>query len=679
MTQGRSGIFGAVATLTLLGALALTGSCADDEEGVGGASGNDASVGGTGGTSGSGGAGGSGGLAGTGGSAGQDAGPTEPLDPLLIPKFQHTLIIPPAMPPKGKTGSVTEYEIAARQFQQQVLPPGLPKTTVWGFGKPDAPGTFNTPAFSIEARSNEPVQVKWLNDLVDAAGNYLPHLLTVDPTLHWANPPGPPDSMGMTSTPYTGPVPIVTHLHGGHTPAVSDGHPEAWWLPNAKNIPAGYSSKGTHFGTTKDVGPGAALFLYPNDQRASTLWYHDHALGITRVNVYAGLAGFYLLRDAQEDGLGLPGPAPQVGDAAGTRYYEIPLAFQDRAFNTDGSLRYPKSRADFDGYTGPFMPATSVHPFWNPESFGDTLMVNGRVWPYVEVEHRLYRLRLLNGCNSRTLRLAFDKKIDFHQIGNDGGLLSGAPAKQSEILLMPGERADVLVDLKDRSPGEVITLLNRGPDEPFKGLAEDQDPANPATTGLVMQLRVVAATTDGKPGAIPTALPVVAPLGTTLSPRDLTLSEEMYEPADIPVEAALGTPDKGPLEWGAAPTETPTVGDTEIWRIFNLTADAHPVHLHLVMFQVLDRTPFDADGYAEAWKKFLAKQAAKPKVEDFFTGSPAPALASESAFKDTVVANPGEVTRLIATFDLAGNYVWHCHILEHEDNEMMRPLVVMPK
>lgn len=685
MTAGTGRQWRAVLFLSLLGALALGGSsCADDEEGLdstGGNGGTDASAGGgSGGGSGSGGSGATGtggaigGAAGTGGSAAP-----QPLDALVIPKFQHALVVPPAMPPAGKTANVTEYEISVRQLEQQVLPPGLPKTKVWGYGKPNAPETYHTPAFTIEARKGEPTRVKWINDLVDASGNYLPHLLTVDPTLHWANPPGPADSMGTTSTPYTGPVPIVTHLHGGHSPSVSDGHPEAWWLPNAKNIPPGYVTKGTHFGTTKDVGAGAVLFDYPNDQRASTLWYHDHALGMTRLNVYAGMAGFYLLRDTEEDGLGLPGPAPKVGDGAGVRYYELPIAIQDRAFFDDGSLRYPKSREEFDGYAGPYMPQTAVHPFWNPEAFGDTMMVNGRVWPYVEVEHRLYRIRLLNGCNARTLRLAFDKKIDFHQIGNDGGFLSGAPVKRSEIVLGPGERADVIVDLQDRSPGEVITLLNRGPDEPFKGLAADQDVANPATTGLVMQLRVVTATTGGQAGAIPASLPVVSPLTTTLPPRDVTLSEEMYEPEDIPIEAALGTPDKGPLEWGAAATETPTAGDTEIWRVLNLTADAHPIHLHLVMFQVLDRTPFDGEGYHAAWMKFLKSQGTKPKVEDFITGSPAAALASESGFKDTVMANPGEITRLVALFDLAGDYVWHCHILEHEDNEMMRPLVVKPK
>lgn len=679
MTQWRSGLFSLVAMLATTGALVCIGSCADDEEGYGGSAGSDGALGGTGGSGGTGGVGATGGSAGTGALAGSDAGTPAPLDPLLIPKFQHALIIPPAMPPAGKTGNVTEYEIAARQFEQQILPPGLPKTAVWGFGKPDAAATFNTPAFTLEARTNEPVRVRWTNDLVDASGNYLPHLLTVDPTLHWANPPGPPDSMGASAAVYTGPVPIVPHLHGGHSPSVSDGHPEAWWLPKAKNIPAGFATRGTHFGTTKELGEGAASFEYPNDQRASTLWYHDHTLGMTRLNVYAGLAGFYLLRDAAEDALGLPGPAPKPGDAAGTRYYEIPLAFQDRSFTTDGALHYPKGRAEFDGYTGPFMPETAVHPFWNPETFGDSMMVNGRVWPYLEVEHRLYRFRLLNGCNARTLRLHFDKKVSFHQIGNDGGFLSGTPFEHDEIMLAPGERADVLVDLTDRNPGEVITLLNRGPDEPFKGLAEDQDPANPATTGLVLQLRVVEATTSGKTGIIPSVLPVVTPLTTSQPPRDITLSEEVYEPKDIPTEAALGTPGKGPLEWSAAATETPMVGDTEIWRILNLTADAHPIHLHLVMFQVLDRTPFDADGYNTAWQKSLTGGGATPKVEDFITGSPTLPTASESGFKDTVVSNPGELTRLIATFDLAGNYVWHCHILEHEDNEMMRPLIVQAK
>lgn len=609
---------------------------------------------------------------------GVEGGALAPLDPHVIPQFEDPLVVPPAMPPERTSFGVTEYEIAARQFQQQILPKGMPETTVWGYGRASDPSTFHTPSFTFEVRTRQTVHVKWINGLVDPSGHHLKHLLPVDPTLHWANPAGPPDSHGMGLS-YEGPVPIVTHVHGGHVQSGSDGNPEAWYLPAATDIPSSYSTRGTYYGSVTEVGNGAALFEYPNDVRASTLWYHDHALGITRLNVYAGLAGFWILRDQEEDDLRLPGPAPQIGDAAGTRYYEIPIAIQDRSFHVDGSLAYPAHRSDFDGYTGPFDPETSVHPIWNPEVFGTVMVVNGRAWPYLDVEPRLYRFRLLNGCNARTLRLKFNREIDFHRIGAEGGLLSGAPVAQHEILMMPGERADVIVDFRAFPPGDVFTLINTGPDEPYQGPKAVQEPADPSTTGRVLQLHVVAATGAGTSGTIPSTLPPVTPLETTLAPRDLTLNEQVYLPDDIPVEAQLGTAKDGPLEWDSVTTEKPTMGDTEIWRLINLTADAHPIHLHLVMFRVLDRTPFDAEAYQAAQRSFLSGAGVQPRVEDYVTAPPVPANPWESGLKDTVIANPGEVTRIISNFDIAGRYVWHCHILEHEDNEMMRTYEVLPR
>jgi spore coat protein A, manganese oxidase len=419
------------------------------------------------------------------------------------------------------------------------------------------------------------------------------------------------------------------------------------------------------------------VFEYPNHRRAETLWFHDHALGITRLNVYAGLAGFFLIRDEAEDALGLPGPAPRADEPAGTAHYELPIAIQDRSFYQDGSLAYPAGRADFDGYEGPFIPATPVHPVWNPEVFGDTMVVNGNTWPYVEVEPRLYRLRILNGTNARTLRLSFDRPVTFHLIGIEGGLLSSHPVERDELLLGPAERADVLVDLSGYAVGDELILRNTGPDEPYQGPAANQSPADPDTTGQVMLLRIVPATSGGVRGAIPTALPAIEPMTTELPPRDLTLNERVYEAADIPVEAMLGTAERGALEWTEEATERPALGTTEIWRLLNLTADTHPIHLHLVMFQVLDRTPFDAEGYGAAQGSYLIGEGDAPRVEDYLTGPPEPAHPWENGFKDTVLAHPGELTRIVARFDIAGLYVWHCHILEHEDNEMMRPFEVM--
>ena len=253
------------------------------------------------------------------------------LDPLSVPKYQTPMLIPPAMPRAGKVKqkmakNIDYYEIAMRQFPQQILPAGLPATTVWGYGPVSAqngPAIFNAPSLTIEAKYNKPVRIKWINELVDANGNYLPHLLPVDPTLHWANPPqgsdpaygsGAKDSRPtFMSTPgrYTGPVPIVTHVHGAvGVGDESDGYTEAWYLPAANNIPIGYATKGTWYNffagkaATKfgEIwGSGFATFQYPNPDRASTNWYHDHALGMTRLNVYAGPAGFYIIRGGPSD------------------------------------------------------------------------------------------------------------------------------------------------------------------------------------------------------------------------------------------------------------------------------------------------------------------------------------------------------------------------------------------
>ncbi|HEX6919987.1 MAG TPA: bilirubin oxidase, partial [Actinomycetes bacterium] len=390
------------------------------------------------------------------------------LDPRSIRKYVTPLVVPPQMP-RTSGGQFDYYEIAVRQFVQQILPEDMPPTTVWSYGSVNHPGTFNYPAFTIEARFRRPVHVKWINGLVDAGGGFLPHLLPVDPTLHWANPPGGPDgrdmrpTFGSTPAAYDGPVPLVTHVHGNHTFDYSDGFAEAWYLPDADNIPPGFATEGTFYDFFRQKSPqgdlwgtGNAVFQYLNDQRASTLWYHDHTLGMTRLNVYAGPAGFYLLRHGPGDlpTAVLPGPAPMVGDPEGTRYYEIPLAIQDRSFNSDGSLFYPDTRAFFDEFSGPYIPGSDVPPIWNPEFFANTVVVNGNTWPRLEVEPRRYRFRLLNGCNARflILKLAPDPTtrpaqtaLPFWMIGSEGGFLP-APVRLEQLLMAPAERADVIVD-----------------------------------------------------------------------------------------------------------------------------------------------------------------------------------------------------------------------------------------
>jgi bilirubin oxidase len=584
----------------------------------------------------------------------------------------------PQTPAITPAADVDYYEIAVRQFQQQILPPPYPMTTVWSYGSVNHSGTFNYPAFTIEAQYGKPMRVKWINGLVDARGRYLPHLLPVDPSLHWANPPGGPrgrdahPTLDATPGPYTGPVPIVTHLHGGHTHEDSDGYTEAWYLPHAKNIPAGFARFGSeylHFRAQAQARhgqawtPGSAVFQYENDQDAATLWYHDHTLGMTRLNVYAGPAGFYLIRGGDRDlpaGV-LPGPAPALGDPPGAKYYEIPLAIQDRSFNADGSLFYPDSRTFFDGYEGPYFPHTEVPPIWNPEFFGNTMVVNGRTWPYLEVEPRRYRFRFLNGCNSRFLILKFnDPNLTFWQIGADGGFLP-APAQLGQLLMGPAERADVIVDFADCEVGTEIVLQNIGPDEPFGGGVPGVDfpIADPDTTGQVMQFRIVPLTaSDASTPPDELVLPDLTPLGPADLTRQVSLNEKTaaLPNFDGPVEAKLGIVDENgvniPLDWENPMTETPELHAIETWEIHNFTEDAHPIHIHEVQFEVVNRQPFDGDTYG-----------------------PEP---GETGFKDTVVAYPGEITRVKALFDRPGLFVWHCHIVEHEDNEMMRPYFIGP-
>ena len=601
------------------------------------------------------------------------------LDPGSIPKYVTPLVIPPQMPWTSR-GRAYYYEIAVRQFAQQVLPAPLRETTVWSYGSVNHPGTFNYPAFTIEARYRRPVRVKWINDLVDGRGDFLPHLLPVDPTLHWANPPGGAEgrdsepAFTATPKPYDGPVPIVTHVHGNHAFDHSDGFPEAWYLPDARNLPAGFAAEGTFYDFFRKKSPlgdewgaGHALFEYPNDQRATTMWYHDHTLGMTRLNVYAGPAGFYLLRHGPGDlpPSVLPGPAPQLGDREGTRYYEIPLAIQDRSFNEDGSLFYPDTRAFFDEFAGPYLPVSDVPPIWNPEFFANTMVVNGRTWPALEVEPRRYRFRLLNGCNSRflILNLASDPTsrpataaLPLWMIGADGGFLP-KPVQLDQVLLAPAERADVIVDFTGLAVGTKIYLINLGPDEPFGGLPAPF--ADPDTTGQVMRFTVVPL--NGRDVSRPPDrlhLPACRPLGEASNTRRVSLNEEAstFPGFDGPVAAELGTLNASgapvPLGWDEPISENPALNTIEVWEMHNFTEDAHPIHIHEVQFQVVNRQPIG--------------------------GAVRPPEPYERGFKDTVIAYPGEITRVKALFDLPGLYVWHCHIIEHEDNEMMRPYRVGP-
>ena len=648
------------------------------------------------------------------------------LDPASVLKYQTPLLIPPAMPTAGKIKdkmgkNADYYEISMKQFPQQVLPAGFPATTLWGYGavKAESPKGLllhNAPSLTIEAKAGTPVRIKWINDLVDASGNYLPHLLPVDQTLHWANPPGGTDdrdtrpTFASTPDPYTGPVPIVTHVHGAvGVGDESDGYAEAWYLPAAVNIPEGYATEGTwydffagkanaNFGAT--WGPGFATFEYPNPDRASTNWYHDHALGMTRLNVYAGPAGFYIIRggpdgdDAVIDTRSgapavFPGPAPKENDKfpPNKTYYEIPIAIQDRSFNSDGSLFYPDTRAFFDGITGPYIPDTDISPDWSPEFFGNMMMVNGNTWPFQVVEQRRYRLRFLNGCQSRFLILDFNEipGVEVWMIGNEGGFLA-APvhltATNSNRLLMGlAERADLIVDFTNvpvSAPGTGYVLYNVGPDEPFGGGLPGQDfpLADPTSTGQVMRFDVVPAVAPD-PTTPPQflVLPPITPLPPETVTRPLALLEEMSAFfADAPAETLLGTVAGDPNVaagvwakrlWMEPVTENPEVGATEVWEFYNATGDGHPMHVHEVVFEVINRQDI-----------FVNEDTQEVQVVP--GSAPLPPEPWETGFKDTVIAYPGQVTRIRAQFNMPGQYVWHCHIVEHEDNEMMRPYRIGP-
>jgi spore coat protein A, manganese oxidase len=638
-----------------------------------------------------------------------------------IPRFVTPLLVPPQMPRAGLVRSggkfVDVYDISVRQFAQQILPAGMPATTVWGYGparaiSPFAPMIHNAPSLTIEANWDRPVRIRWINELRDSAGRYLPHLLPVDPTLHWANPAGGADgrdtrpTFAATPGPYTGPVPMVPHVHGAAGVGdESDGYPEAWFLPDAVDLPAGYASVGTWYDyfKTKAVGafgaawrPGEAVFQYPNRDRAGTKWYHDHSLGLTRLNVYAGPAGFYIVRGGPQGDLRvrdsrtgrtalLPGPAPSELDqfVPNRQFREIPMAIQDRSFGADGSLFYPDTRAFFDGVGGPFAPTSDISPIWNPEFFGNALMVNGATWPYLDVEQRRYRFRLLNGCQSRFLILDFTgiPGAEVWQIGNEGGFLS-APfdlaAAGGRLLMAPAERADVIVDFSQVAPGRYV-LRNVGPDEPFGGGVPGADfsPADPASTGQVMELRV--GPRRGSDFSTPPRflrLPALEALPPATVRRPLALIEEMSMTfPDAPAEALLGTIDGDPnvspgvwmrRAWAEPITENPEIGATELWELYNATGDAHPIHVHEVLFEVVDRQAITVD-------------ESTGQVQVVTASPPRPPEPWETGVKDTVIAYPGEVTRVRARFERAGQYVWHCHIVEHEDNEMMRPYRIGPE
>jgi len=502
----------------------------------------------------------------------QAAAPAIPnLNPNTLAQFVDALPLPVlaraqgSRPVPGKARIHAPHYRVAMQAVSAKLHRDLPPTDLWSYG-----GVV--PGVMFETRSGEGLIVEWANELPDR------HFLPIDHTLHGAER-SVPEVRG------------VVHLHGGKTPPESDGYPEDWYAPGQSRT-----------------------YYYPNQQDPALLWYHDHAMGINRLNIYAGLFGLHVIRDAVEEALNLP-----------SGRYEIPLTLCDRDLRPDGLLSYPVS-------------ADPERP-WVPEFFGEAQLVNGKLFPYLDVEPRKYRFRILNAANGRFYRLSTNPSIEMHQIGTDQGLLS-APVAVSFVQLAPGERADLVVDFA-ASRGANILLLSDG--------------------FTLMQFRV-SGTALSDSSHLPATLRPVARIAesSAVKTRRLTLDEKENMVAESEGLLLNKTP------WHMPVTERPVLGSTEIWELVNLTDDVHPIHLHMVKFQILDRRPLDRFQYLTAGTLR-------------FFGPATPPEANEMGWKDTVRVNSDTVTRIIVPFvGYPGRFVWHCHILEHEDNEMMRPYEILP-
>lgn len=511
---------------------------------------------------------------------------------MKLEKFIDPLPLPPVMKPAFKSKEYTYYEVRMRENKHR-FHRDLPETTIWGYE-----GLYPGP--TIEVEQGELVYVQWMNELPDK------HFLPLDYTVHGAGEEVPD-------------VRTVVHLHGGRTEEDSDGYPDAWFTRN-------FQTTGPFF--------KKRVYEYRNLQSARNLWYHDHAIGITRLNIYAGLVGFYLIRNSRERSLALP-----KGD------FDLPLLIQDKSFKQDGSLFYPDQ---------PKNRLQKVVPSIVSEFFGDTILVNGKVWPYLEVEPRRYRFRFLNGSNSRYFRLKLSPAQWFYLIGTDSGFIE-KPVGLKTITLAPAERMDVIIDFSQMQGKEVI-LKNNAPTAFPNG-----DPVDAETTGTVMQFRVSKPLSSQDTSIIPETFRSIHWLSEAAASVSRFL--ELGESKDQYGRTIMLLDRK---KWDTPISENPISGSIEIWNFVNVTPDDHPIHLHLVQFQILDRRAFDVKHYKKTGRLH-------------FTGPPIPAHPQEHGWKDMVRTPPDHVTRIIVPFfPYTGQYVWHCHMLEHEDYEMMRPYRVLP-
>lgn len=711
--------------------------------------------------------------------------PQIPLPGSAIPQFMQPLPLLSTQP-GGKINTIFGNQpitIRMCEFQANILPPGTiapavqTPTWVWGY-LVDPSGTstcaqlvdlyydgvINGVSGPLDASIGPVIvnqrglttDVTWINDLGNALStNVLAYRYSTDQTLHWADPLNlgcMMSLMGMyplfgepCAQNYAGPIPAVVHLHGGEVPPEIDGSPDSWFTSDGMY-------KGHKYYSFPLAPSNAATYRYPNTQEAAPLWFHDHTLGATRLNVYAGMAGAYYIYDP---GLALPPNLQPLTEV-------VPVVIQDRMFDTNGQLFFP---ADSAG--GILWSPNPEHPYWVPEFVGDVIMVNGKAWPYLNVEPRRYRFLFLNGSNARTYEMFLVDPVTkmmgpaIWVIGTDGGYLDKPvkldPNLGQKLVMQPGERYEVIIDFAGYN-GASLILRNTGR-TPFPNGA----PPNGATTGRIMQIRVgttpVVDTSYNPASGVPlrSIVRLVNPTTGTLAPgvvpnkiRQLTLNEVMGMPMCVQKDPVTGLPTcypGGPLEilvnntkWsGVAPggtprldftpvtvngvttyfSEIPREGDTEVWEIVNLTADAHPIHLHLVQFQLMNRQKFNKSKYTGVYNAAfpggmfipaygppldyntgnIRALGGNPDITPYLQGPVIPPLPNEAGWKDTVIAYPGQVTRIAVRFaptdkavnaapsmlyypfDPSGggyqyNYVWHCHIIDHEDNEMMRPDVI---
>lgn len=752
--------------------------------------------------------------------------PQTALDATTIPQFVENL---PDFSALGRVNGDLPYRVRSEEFQQKILPatfydtlaaPYAAGTMVFGYGIDEGAKHFPAlprkglyPGYTVVVTHGHKAVADYRNNLLPAPnapapftnplGPSLERILTGDQSIHWANPGSAPmmtmggHHMG-NQTPYLGPIAAVTHLHGAEDPSAYDGGPDAWWVPGAegtRTVPKAKGTRGASFVTN--------VYQYPNTQEPTTLWFHDHTLGNSRLNVIAGLEAFYLIRGGGDDGVPGPGKLPAARQ-------EVELLIQDRQFDTNGQLLFPDGYPS--GIDGPLQDA-NVHPFWMPEFLGDVIVVNGKSWPKMNVVPKRYRFRLLNGANVRFFNLQFcvgagavadpaphsacessERNIPFYVISNDGGLLD-APVKVDHLLFAPAERYDIIVDFAAYR-GKTITVRNDAVTPYPSAFAK----FTPELQGRIMRFIVGPAATSDTSYNPGTGAPLRGP-ASTVAPGLAKIVRLPGTPGGTPLRARIadgnavqayrqltlnpmfgsgnchwpGTSEADPInelllnnsKWNGVragtttpipgatkvndvwETELPQIGSTEVWDLIDLSNDDHPIHMHLVQFQVIKRIPYDLQGWGAVYYAAFPKGQCQPgygpprayntpnaagalggnpDVTKFFLKKPQPyckddgaydgttgaARKEEGGWKDTVIATCGHVTRVVVRFtpqDLPARvngipinytgqnrfdfdptdadsshigkggypggpgYVWHCHLIDHEDNEMMRPMI----